>query len=222
MISYRRRERVIAICLTALAGYVDAMGFIELGGYFVSFMSGNSTRLGVGLESGLSNALLPAGLVGLFVAGVVIGTLTGQFARRRRPSAVVGLVALLLATAALCSQAGFGYATVAAMALAMGAENAVFERNGEVTIGLTYMTGTLVKLGQRLTAALLGQNDRLAWCWYLLLWLGLVAGTFAGAAAHAHIGLAGLWVAALAAALLAVACHRYIAAPAMTSATAHH
>lgn len=210
MISYRRRERVIAIGLTALAGFVDAIGFIELGGYFVSFMSGNSTRLGVGLESGLSNALLPAALVGLFVAGVVIGTLAGQWAGRHRPTAVVSLVAGLLATAALCSDAGYGHATVAAMALAMGAENAVFERNGEVTIGLTYMTGTLVKLGQRLTAALLGQSDRLAWTWYLLLWLGLVAGTFAGAAVYTRVGLDGLWFAALAAALLAVACQRYI------------
>lgn len=218
MISYRRRERIIAICLTALAGYVDAIGFIELGGYFVSFMSGNSTRLGVGLESGFAQALLPAGLVALFVAGVVIGTYTGQLAGRRRPAAVVTLVAILLGAAALCSDVGFGHATVAAMALAMGAENAVFERNGEVTIGLTYMTGTLVKLGQRLTAALLGQSGRLAWTWYLLLWLGLVAGTFAGAAAYTRIGLDGLWFAAMTAGALAVACHRYIATPTVSNA----
>ena len=71
MISYRRRERVIAAALTALSGYVDAMGFIALGGYFVSFMSGNSTRLGVGLESAWSKAALPAMLIGLFVAGLL-------------------------------------------------------------------------------------------------------------------------------------------------------
>lgn len=33
------------------------------------------------------------------------------------------------------------------MALAMGAENNVFERNGEVSIGVTYMTGSLVGSG---------------------------------------------------------------------------
>ena len=32
-----------------------------------------------------------------------------------------------------------------ALAFAMGAENATFERDGEVLVGLTYMTGTLVK-----------------------------------------------------------------------------
>lgn len=30
-------------------GYVDAVGFMMTGGFFVSFMSGNSTRLAVGL-----------------------------------------------------------------------------------------------------------------------------------------------------------------------------
>jgi uncharacterized membrane protein YoaK (UPF0700 family) len=214
VISYRRRERVIAAGLTSLSGYVDAMGFIALGGYFVSFMSGNSTRLGVGLESAWSKAALPAMLIGLFVAGVVLGTLTGQVARSRRPSAVVALVTVLLCAAAISNDAGMSSLAVMFMALAMGAENTVFERNGEVTIGLTYMTGTLVKLGQRVTSALLGQGDRFAWAWYLLLWLGLVVGTLVGAAVYNRIGLDGLWFAALAAAALGVAAHRYIGADA--------
>ena len=89
------------------------------------------------------------------------------------------------------------------MVLAIGAENAVFERDGEVEIGLTYMTGTLVKLGQRLTAALLG-GVRFAWLPYLLLWLGLVSGAVAGAAIYPFFGLAGLWLAAAAAAVFAM------------------
>ena len=42
----------LACTLSALAGYVDGIGFIHLGGLFVSFMSGNSTRLGVTLADG--------------------------------------------------------------------------------------------------------------------------------------------------------------------------
>jgi uncharacterized membrane protein YoaK (UPF0700 family) len=64
------------------------------------------------------------------------------------------------------------------------------------------MTGTLVKLGQRLAAALLG-GDRLAWAPYLFLWLGLVSGACAGAAIYPYLGLNGLWIAAGAAAALA-------------------
>ncbi|MEP7350780.1 MAG: hypothetical protein ABI668_12645 [Sphingorhabdus sp.] len=41
----------------------------------------------------------------------------------------------------------------------MGAENAVFEHDGEMHIGLTYMTGTLVKFGQRAAAAFMGGPD---------------------------------------------------------------
>ena len=54
-------------------------------------MSGNATRLGVGVEQGWMHALRPAGLIGLFVAGVVIGTLTGHL--HRVSSAETGVAA---------------------------------------------------------------------------------------------------------------------------------
>ncbi len=44
-----RRNIALACALSLLAGYVDGIGFLHLGGLFVSFMSGNSTRLGVSL-----------------------------------------------------------------------------------------------------------------------------------------------------------------------------
>jgi len=66
----------LACALSALAGYVDGIGFLQLGGLFVSFMSGNSTRMGVSLAAG---QWLPAaealGLIALFVAGAALGSL---------------------------------------------------------------------------------------------------------------------------------------------------
>ena len=47
-----RRNIALACALSALAGYVDGIGFLHLGGLFVSFMSGNSTRMGVSLTDG--------------------------------------------------------------------------------------------------------------------------------------------------------------------------
>lgn len=81
------------------------------------------------------------------------------------------------------------------MASAMGVANAVFQRDGEVTVGVTYMTGTLVKFGQYLLAALCG-GPRFAWMPYFLLWLGLVGGAMAGAAVFPALGLQALWIAA--------------------------
>lgn len=201
---YDRRTQLLAACLAALAGYVDALAFIKLGGFFVSFMSGNSTRLAVGLAEGSASALVAGAIIASFVLGVVIATLTGQFAGRRRRPVVLGLVCALLVASATFSQIGAQAAAIFAMALAMGAENAVFEREGEVSIGLTYMTGTLVKLGQRIVTALRG-GDRFGWLPYLLLWTGLVLGAVIGAAAYLHIGMNSLWIAAAVAALLAFA-----------------
>ena len=192
----------MAAGLSALAGFVDATGFIRLGGFFVSFMSGNTTRLAVGLAQAAPQAALAAGLIGGFVLGVMLGTATGRMAKSQRAPTVLGLVALLLALAALLGGWGFGGIAIAAMVLAMGAENAVFEREGEVHIGLTYMTGTLVKFGQHLTAALMGGGGR-AWLPYLLLWLGLASGALAGALCYPVFGLGNLWLAAAAAVLFA-------------------
>ncbi|MHA6721830.1 YoaK family protein [Sphingomonas sp. RS2018] len=207
MIRYDNRIRALAIGCSALAGYVDAIGFLSLGGFFVSFMSGNSTRLGVGLAQGSAAAAVAAGLIGVFLLGVIAGSVTGHVAGRHRRSAVLALVTALLTLAAGLAYVGSPHAAIVAAGLAMGAENAIFERDGEVQIGLTYMTGTLVKLGQRITAALLG-GDRMAWVPYLLLWLGLVAGGLAGALAYPHLGLIGLWIAAGGAAVLALVAAR--------------
>ncbi len=49
---HHRTEITLAAGLSAVAGFVDAVGFIHLGGYFVSFMSGNSTRAGALLADG--------------------------------------------------------------------------------------------------------------------------------------------------------------------------
>lgn len=85
-------------------------------------------------------------------------------------------------------------AAVAGMAAAMGTVNNVFQRDGEVSIGVTYMTGALVKLGQQLAVALSG-GPRWNWLPYLMLWLGLVAGAMTGGGLFAMMGLHALWIA---------------------------
>lgn len=204
MLLYSARVRVLATCLSALAGYVDATGYLQLGGFFVSFMSGNTTRLAVGLARGSLEGAFAAGLIVLFVVGVITGSLVGHYTVPHRRVTILVFVAVLLASAAVASGSGAPLLAAIPMALAMGSENAVFANHGgEVRIGLTYMTGTLVKLGQRLAAALLG-GERFGWVPYLSLWLGLATGGVTGALVYTWIGVGSLWIASAMAAALAM------------------
>ena len=189
---YDRSVIGLAAAFSAVAGYVDAIGFLLTGGSFVSFMSGNTTRLAIGLAGGTRLAGIAVLLIATFVGGVVIGTLAGRIAGKRRVPAVLMLVTILLAAAAGLHAAEAGTAVVLLMVMAMGAENTVFAEDGEVRIGLTYMTGTLVKLGKRITAALLG-GDPFGWLPYLALWAGLLGGAVAGAVAFGRVGGDALW-----------------------------
>jgi uncharacterized membrane protein YoaK (UPF0700 family) len=211
MILNSGRNLALACALSALAGYVDGIGFLHLGGLFVSFMSGNSTRMGVSLAQGdWSNAAAALGLVALFVVGAAGGSLIVLGRGANRQPWVLLVEALLLAVAALCYAFGRSNAAVAAIVLAMGLENAVFQIDGGAGLGLTYMTGALVKVGQLAAQALTG-GGRWSWVPNLLLWAALVAGSACGALAYHWINLAAIWFAAGAAlalsAIVAVTIH---------------
>jgi uncharacterized membrane protein YoaK (UPF0700 family) len=201
MIHYGKRVWFLSIFLAGLAGFVDGVGYLKLGGFFVSFMTGNSTRLGVGFAISVPDAALAGAMIALFVFGVMLGTIVGTMTRSNRVSLVI--VTLLLAMAGLFDLCGHGNTAVALMVLAMGAENTVFQRRGEVSIGLTYMTGTLVKVGQRLGIMLMG-GPRGSWLPYALLWLGLVLGAALGAACYTRFGMQSLWIATAASAVATV------------------
>lgn len=198
-----RPNILLACALSALAGYVDGIGLLHLGGLFVSFMSGNSTRMAVSLADGQWPAALEAfGLIVLFVAGAALGSLIVLGRLAQRQAALLLVEALLLAAAGIAHHLGQQPLAIAAIVLAMGLENAVFQIDGGGGLGLTYVTGALVKVGQLLAAALTG-GSRWGWLPNLLLWAALVAGAVGGALAYARFNLGAIWFAALAALVLA-------------------
>ncbi len=194
MTRYDHRTRILAAALSALAGFVDAVGYTASGGYFISFMSGNSTRLGVGLAAHTGEAAIAAGLILSFLMGVTLGSWIGARAGDQRRGAVLGSLVVLTLLASIAATLGCLMTSLVLLAVAMGAENAVFEEDGEIRIGLTYMTGTLVKMGQRLAAALHG-GARFGWWPYLVQWGGLLIGAIMGAMAYHQLGLGCLWLA---------------------------
>lgn len=179
----------MAIGLSFLAGFVDALGFMHLGGYFVAFMSGNSTQMAAGLPDGVASAVMPGSIIGLFLLGVIGGTLLEQ----RLPSWVALLVlALVLGVAALLSMMRLDDTAVLVTPFVMGAMNTVV-RHGQGSMAVTFMTGNLVRFGQNLVLAFQG-GGRWAWLPFLLLWIGLIAGVFCGVIAYEEMGLVALWL----------------------------
>jgi uncharacterized membrane protein YoaK (UPF0700 family) len=178
-----RNARLLAVSFAAMAGMVDAIGFLASGGFFLSFMSGNSTRLSVGVVDAAPYVGMVASLLASFVTGVVAGSLIGRknmLSPSRRQAFILIIISLLLFAAPLIANFGFLLIGLCFAAFCMGLENTLFEREGSVSFGLTYMTGALVKIGQGL-ATMISGGPRLEWMPYLLLWLGLIIGAAVGA-----------------------------------------
>lgn len=193
----------LAIALAALAGMIDVVAFLALGGFFASFMSGNSTRLAIGIGGNLSDAMLAASLILAFVGGVIGASL---LARSAGPQRTVRLLALVAALVLLCAAIAKPYQAtqLLLLAAAMGAMNCIYERDGEVSVGLTYMTGTLVRLGQGFARWLMREGGVDDWARHGLLWAGFLGGGMIGVGLYWRIGLATLFVAGLVAAALAL------------------
>lgn len=190
-----RRRHVLALALAGLAGFVDAVGFVSADRYFVSFMSGNTTRLAVDLIVNPASAAIPAILIACFVAGVAIGAFVSARMPVMRKPAIGALVCALLVLAATVDPE-LQMTRLVTLVLAMGALNNTFRREGEAAVGLTYMTGALVRLGQTIGDMAAGKPTEGA-SRYAALWLSLFVGAVAGAALEMRADVPALWIAAI-------------------------
>lgn len=212
MIQYDRPRRRFAIALAAMAGFIDAVGYISAEGYFVSFMSGNSTRLGVALGTDPAHVFLPAVLILGFLTGVTGGALLARWAGQLRKPVIMMLVAVMLLMAASGRLFGLPSVMLGGLVIAMGALNNTFQRGGEVAVGLTYMTGALVKLGQGIANAISGQPDT-GWISWAGLWAGLLTGAVLGAYLQDRLPMGCLWLAAGYCAVMTVIAYKLPASP---------
>lgn len=195
------QDLLMAAGAAFLAGATDVYGLAKLGHLFVSFMSGNTTKLAVAIGQGhWSGADRIAAIIGLFVLGAFVGEIIGVLGGRRHVAVVTFAVAVLLAVPVVAP----GW-EVTALVLAMGALNASMAHVGETTISLTYVTGTLVKLGRGVGRLLCGRHEDLSWTLQLPLWVSLLGGAVAATLVRGALGPHVLWPLPALALLLALA-----------------
>src|SRR5580693_9285617 len=210
-----RNAELLAAALALIAGFIDAYGMITFGVY-VSFMSGNTTQTGYQTAEGaFGSASLSALAILFFVVGSFAGTLLVQAAGRRARRAVFGVVAAALAEVVCLTyfdflSVGFGIAIVS---VAMGVMNSAFSRVGAQSVSLTFVTGTLSRVGSSLALAL--RRAPLAdaqgpWDTHLRralllarLWLGFLVGALLSGAVTPRYGASVLLAPALILAVLA-------------------
>jgi uncharacterized membrane protein YoaK (UPF0700 family) len=213
----------LGLILTALAGYVDALGFLSLGGFYTSFMSGNTTQLGVSLSYGhISAAALPMLLIGMFLVGATTasGLSILSPASWKTPVVLAYEAIVLIATLALGLAIPEAGLTSAFMALAMGSQNAVLSSVLGFRVGTTFVTGALFGVGQRLAAALTRTGPPLGWVGDATVWLALMTGALAGAFVYERVGMYALIAPAGLAGSLAAATSLFVTVRAASSSAA--
>ncbi|RKH40184.1 YoaK family protein [Corallococcus sicarius] len=163
----RRAYSRLALLLAAVAGGVNAVGFVALGAH-TSHMSGNMATLGESLALGRSEAgWLSAQLMGAFIAGATCAAVLLDASRHRTRGRHVSA---LLLEAGVLGGIGVGmtlsvgvHAPVFlwALAFAMGMQNALVTRLSGAVVRTTHVTGLLTDIGIQLVQMMAWVRDGL-------------------------------------------------------------
>jgi uncharacterized membrane protein YoaK (UPF0700 family) len=219
--SWRRdpAEVLALLVLTAVAGGIDAVAYLHLGGVFISNQTGNLLLLAMS-ASGEQVVDVGAALASLlfFVAGVMItaGWFRGGALQGARPARSV----LLLAAAATLIIAGAGLVAadptrhgiaVIPLALAMGAQAAFAAHVGLRFLTTGFVTGSTVSAAM---ASPLGERPDRSWWFAAFPLLAIALGAAMAAIAATFNVVATLVAAAALVALVALSLRRTISAEA--------
>jgi len=186
-----RSPAAFAAIVTAVAGYFDAVGYVQLGHLYVSFMSGNSTHLGMSLSAGAWRDVALAGfVVGAFVIGACLGTVVIDWTGATRVVAVLLVELSILLTALGLAVWVNPRTAMIGVAVAMGMQNAVHQLIAGADVGRSFITGALFSLGQSLAKVLSGKEGASLTALVLALsWIAFVFGVVLGSLAFTALGL---------------------------------
>ena len=213
----------IAILLSCVAGMSDAIGFSQTG-EFVSFMSGNTTRMAIALSNqDFSRGSRLAIVIGLFVAGNALGAIVARVGRRHKRAALLTYSCLLLVVSAVLPgvighpdtlglenlpggtrplDPNMTLVSLVLLIFAMGALNCTVDSIEGVGLSLAFVSGAVAKFGRGLGNLLMGER-RFDWAIQLGPWSGLVLGAMVGNLLDNRYGRGALWLPASLSLLLA-------------------
>ncbi len=211
-------ETKLSWVLAALAGVLAATAYTHSEGYFVTFMTGNAGRAVLGVFDGHQwLSISAAALLLSFLGGVVVASLCRRYAWPSQPHGALLLTAASLLAATLIDWIVEGGPTlplpllpILLVAFGVGALNTTFVRNGEVSISLSYITGTVVKMGQGIERHISGGTIH-EWLGHFLLLFGYTFGAGVGGCISLVAG--GTWMLGIATVVCVLATwytHRYV------------
>src|ERR1700744_6535622 len=180
-------EARLSWVLAVLAGVLGATAFTHSAGYFVTFMTGNAQRAVLGYFRGDVLLSVTAGLLMLcFVAGVVVASACRRHFWVAHPHGPTVLTTVSLVAATVfgliddgLAEVDLDFAPIMLVVFGVGALNTSFVKDGEVSVPLSYVTGTLVKMGQGIQRHIAGGNVT-EWLGYFLLFDSFAVGAALG------------------------------------------
>ncbi|MBP0614032.1 YoaK family protein [Jiella mangrovi] len=177
--------------LSFLAGMTDAIGYLRAGD-FLSFMSGNTTRLAIAIGEARGDAVLRLGaILAVFVAGNAAGVVVvRQTGERQWPL----LMVVTLVTSGVAAFAGANSSPFSLLPLvfAMGMLNAAVDNVAGHPVGLTYVTGALSRFGKGLGRFLCGERKP-GFLVQMFPWVGMLAGAVTGVLLLHAFDEAAIW-----------------------------
>jgi uncharacterized membrane protein YoaK (UPF0700 family) len=166
-------------------------------------MTGNAQRAVLGYFQDDVKLSVSAGVLMLcFVAGVVVASVCRRHFWVAHPHGptVLATVSLLAATILGLVDDGLegvdlDFAPIMLVVFGVGALNTSFVKDGEVSVPLSYVTGTLVKMGQGIERHIAGGNVT-DWLGYFLLFASFVVGAALGGCISLVFNGTGMLIAA--------------------------
>lgn len=170
----------MALFLSGFSGFIDILGLFGIGGMFLSFMSGNSTRLAFYLaEANFIKAIPYLLLILSFVFGAFLGDIVKSLYPKEMLLSILSVETLLVFSSFLMIHFNFQDEwSYLPLTIAMGLQNAIQIEVDDKIIGRTFFSGVLHSFGTDLSQAIQKKKSWKSPLLDLLIWTVAVSGAF--------------------------------------------